>query len=858
MSLIPTIPRMNYILLLLLLTPLLGMPTEANDTSLTCRGVCSWNNATSFSPPDTPTPATHVSVSLSSHSTLSLLVPPPAAAAAASLSVSSSFPPETASNSFALHVTSPSSLTLAQGPRLEATSVTLQGDLRAPSLSITASTATLGALDAPSMDVSIAAQDESDDGVDAHVNLPSTLRSLTVVGGYTPAIEGGSLFLDASLVCGSLSVWDLHIEHGVSVEGLVNVTAQSIHLKGGLVTVPKNTAAVISPQNPLSDMGFTVSHNGGIQIPQGSSLTSAGLDLSFSHGSLQGPGVLRLQAAFSDPVFDPTDTATTYDALSALLCSSSAAVYTDAPAIEIGQDPESSPDYLQVPLSPSKCAARDMVAPGSIASLTLGNALFTADAMFAAPIIPTNVSTLILSPKSVLIVSDLYCTSDPVQTETTILYAPSIQGMFGRAVFDDSRNAAFELAQAVEHVPLSSGGGMVLKVVCVARPEPPEPPVWSASTLTSKEKRNALIASSVVGFVTLVGASVWIYSFGPSAETKEWLLSIKTALISNFGSYSILSRMLLLCLYIFLLPFVCEGIVMMLLSFACIPLAFILHGLEHKALPVFFIVVLFVHVGGLADLVADIILLAKVIWITNKDLYSSDDSSSSSSSSGGGEEEMSESDERKEELEQMFLLLRFILTVLGALPALASYQLYRFIKVEERELANKKAGRDKDEGKDDDPAQLQCSTLPLLFMAIATWKLGLVALRLVLLWKLVKSLATHGFRHLSHATHAFMEIAETILGLDLVWSGLPLGVLTLTELYAFSKLSHIDNQGLFEILKLSAVAIDGIGFCALVYLNHFHGRAHDGHDHGGHDHGGHGSDHHAKPTERTGLINSHA
>jgi hypothetical protein len=111
-----------------------------------------------------------------------------------------------------------------------------------------------------------------------------------------------------------------------------------------------------------------------------------------------------------------------------------------------------------------------------------------------------------------------------------------------------------------------------------------------------------------------------------------------------------------------------------------------------------------------------------------------------------------------------------------------------------------------------------------------------VCLRLFLLFRVTKDIITTG--HIRKESRSAIELTELFLLADLLWSGIPLGVLTLLELFVYGEGFNVrrsfptrdnsalqmtratqgDTMQIFELIKLVAVAVDALGAAYIIYF----------------------------------------
>jgi len=72
-----------------------------------------------------------------------------------------------------------------------------------------------------------------------------------------------------------------------------------------------------------------------------------------------------------------------------------------------------------------------------------------------------------------------------------------------------------------------------------------------------------------------------------------------------------------------------------------------------------------------------------------------------------------------------------------------------------------------------------------------------------------------------------VDIVELVLAGDVVWSAIPLGILTVMELYTFGQLHHISSAVTLEIIKLVAVCIDAVTLSGVIFFEICHRHSHE-------------------------------
>jgi hypothetical protein len=212
---------------------------------------------------------------------------------------------------------------------------------------------------------------------------------------------------------------------------------------------------------------------------------------------------------------------------------------------------------------------------------------------------------------------------------------------------------------------------------------------------------------------------------------------------------------------VFFSPFLVEGTVVALALAFLVPLALGLGLIEHFVPSVWLLVVLFIHVAGLADLVSDFNLLGKTLvayftgsWVDDV------------------------SDETQEE--RNILLARVLMTLTGAIPVIL---FLAFGMSATSRLADDLHGRSSSGSSDSSPS-FGSNGVALVIMALV-WKIVMVCLRLFLLFRVTKDIISTG--HIHKESRTAIELTELFLLADLLWSGIPLGVLTFLELFLYGE-----------------------------------------------------------------------
>jgi hypothetical protein len=256
---------------------------------------------------------------------------------------------------------------------------------------------------------------------------------------------------------------------------------------------------------------------------------------------------------------------------------------------------------------------------------------------------------------------------------------------------------------------------------------------------------------------------------------------------------------------ILILPLFVEAAILTGALAFLIPLGFFIGLIEHRFVFLWALIVLFIQLGGLLDLFADISLVAKFF------IYYFDTTF-----------EIDNSNDRQLDNAENFVYIRLALTLGGSLCSLIF--LY-FLQGALGGLLDKLSGKKFWEANKKSSSS-PFSSAGLIFailICVMLWKLVLMAFRLQMLYSVAKSLITK--RHLEQRIQWKVQWLEIILFFDLVWSGIPLGVLTALELFVYEHELIMNGDTLFELLKMGALAVDVVGASFLVYfvlcgLNH--------------------------------------
>jgi hypothetical protein len=307
---------------------------------------------------------------------------------------------------------------------------------------------------------------------------------------------------------------------------------------------------------------------------------------------------------------------------------------------------------------------------------------------------------------------------------------------------------------------------------------------------------------------------------------------------------------------VFFSPFLVEGTAVALALVALVPLALGLGLIEHFVPSVWLMVVLFIHVAGLADLVSDFNLLGKTLiayftgsWVDDED-----------------ENAEGDSDERQ------LLLARVLITLIGALPVMLFLM---FGMPPTVKLFDDLDGTSSSSSSQKSSSNSGMSNGVALILLALVWKVIMVCLRLFLLFRVTKDIIIAG--RIRKESRTAIELTELFLLADLLWSGIPLGVLTFLELFLYGEgfkvqttttttttalqpvlrsvslricVPHIwrqqgDEVQVFELIKLVAVAVDALAASYIIYFAIFglgrfcHLEGHDDEDEPKHEHDEH-------------------
>eukprot|EP01119_Soliformovum_irregulare_P017073 TRINITY_DN5022_c0_g1_i1.p1 TRINITY_DN5022_c0_g1~~TRINITY_DN5022_c0_g1_i1.p1 ORF type:complete len:385 (-),score=86.25 TRINITY_DN5022_c0_g1_i1:256-1410(-) len=223
--------------------------------------------------------------------------------------------------------------------------------------------------------------------------------------------------------------------------------------------------------------------------------------------------------------------------------------------------------------------------------------------------------------------------------------------------------------------------------------------------------------------------------------------------------------------FFFMSPFILEGTSILLVLGIFMPVGFFFGMLEHHAPFIWAVYVFIVNLGGLGDLVADLTLCGRLVifQFTHVDVGESGELSP---------------------MENQLFLWRLILTLVGGLGG---------IMLMVRKGFKFQGG----------------SAIAGLF-AIILWKLVMVGCRFFILYLILAAIFRK--RKIPHEVQGKIQVFEAILLLDVLWSAIPLGVLTFLEMAVYSEGDFkSDFSHGFEVFKLCCVAIDIAGITHLFY-----------------------------------------
>eukprot|EP01119_Soliformovum_irregulare_P025613 TRINITY_DN9537_c0_g1_i1.p1 TRINITY_DN9537_c0_g1~~TRINITY_DN9537_c0_g1_i1.p1 ORF type:complete len:299 (+),score=50.84 TRINITY_DN9537_c0_g1_i1:92-988(+) len=239
-------------------------------------------------------------------------------------------------------------------------------------------------------------------------------------------------------------------------------------------------------------------------------------------------------------------------------------------------------------------------------------------------------------------------------------------------------------------------------------------------------------------------------------------------------------------LWIFLMlvmsPFIIEGGVLLFLLGIFMPIGFFFGLLEHHLPFLWGAYVCIVNIGGLGDLVADVTMLGDVLSIMF------------------GTKTVG----HLEPLERSLALSRVLMTVIGGAGGVLL--IYCAMAAEE-----KKEGE-----KNTEPASSGIGDQLGMILLILLWKVVMVGIRCFIIFRVLYAICRH--RKIDHTLQVKIQFLECVVLLDVLWSAIPLGVLTLLEMTVFNEGSfHADFFHVFEVFKLCCLAIDIAGITHLFY-----------------------------------------
>lgn len=216
---------------------------------------------------------------------------------------------------------------------------------------------------------------------------------------------------------------------------------------------------------------------------------------------------------------------------------------------------------------------------------------------------------------------------------------------------------------------------------------------------------------------------------------------------------------------VFFLPFIADGLAISLALGLLVPLALIVGAIEHFAPPLWLLVLLFIHICGLADLTTDCILLGKVLKAYFTGVWDDD-----------------EVEEEPDVDELNFLLARTIMTLVGALPVMF-YIMFgdNILKGFKRDMG---LSSESSSSSSSSSSAYTNSGVAIVLLALV-WKGAMVLMRVYLLYRVSRDIITQG--HVRKESKAVIEVLELLLLADLLFSGIPLGVLTFVELFFFNE-----------------------------------------------------------------------
>lgn len=244
-------------------------------------------------------------------------------------------------------------------------------------------------------------------------------------------------------------------------------------------------------------------------------------------------------------------------------------------------------------------------------------------------------------------------------------------------------------------------------------------------------------------------------------------------------------------------PFLIEGIFVIFCLGLLIPFGFlVMRPLKHYIVPLWIVVLVVIQVGGASDQISDIVMMVKILqaFVTYKKPHIMT----------GAPSEVDEDTERK------LLLARVIMTFVSGTPALLLIKFASGVLPTLSDQVEKKQTKRSASSND-----FMGSTL-FVFLGIVLWKAGMVLLRVVLLVRVIYSMIR--YRKITVKVEKDAAWMESLILLDVVWSAVPLGILTAIEMIYFKHTLGYNSQEIWEIFKLSALGIDMISICYFVYF----------------------------------------
>ncbi|KAL6078225.1 hypothetical protein QOT17_001830 [Balamuthia mandrillaris] len=326
------------------------------------------------------------------------------------------------------------------------------------------------------------------------------------------------------------------------------------------------------------------------------------------------------------------------------------------------------------------------------------------------------------------------------------------------------------------------------------------------------------------------------------ALNEEILPLLSRLKLSHITALDCVSHILLFCCVFCFSPFLLEGFTLLLVLSLFIPFALVIHSVEHFLPSVWLLLLLFIHVCGLSDLVADTQLLVKGL-ILYFDKQNSNYTYTATTLLGESHEE--------DDTEHNLFYIRLLLTMIGTFPFL----LFLFVGRPTLNRLLKRAGQ-KPFFESFTSFGGAAGGAGILVIAIV-WKVMVVFLRLYALLRTGWEVIRHG--EVRESAKWLLEVFELLLLCDLLWSGIPLGVFTFLELFFLEEHGFRgDATHVMELIKLGAVVVDAMAACHLVYFGILPlGRClfpHDAHHH--HQSTTHTKDQESKGEKEPLLINT--